>query len=279
MKTINTLTGLQAFAAIAILSSATTSGQIPSATPVGSLTANPTVVQTGTKPTLTWDILYPSNVGPTGSVTINPPGSLITNSTVYATVQLVGNTVSSCNPTLNQTTLNTDARISLNGGAYKQLFYGTPSDVNPAKNLYIKKILKNQTLDFGGRFVNNGGWSSFYTTRNSNFQVIALKNGDSIPASNSVIRESYLNPYLDAQGKIKIGPMSVLIMMELGQTNHSMNCFNYQDQILLVTFSSKHPNNGHGNNLDGVDSSNPGQGSGGPNGQVDPSGGVDDEIR
>ena len=40
-----------------------------------------------------------------------------------------------------------------------------------------------------------------------------------------------------------------------------------------------HDNNGHGNNLDGVDVSNPGQGHGGPNGEVDPSGGVDDEIR
>ncbi len=37
-------------------------------------------------------------------------------------------------------------------------------------------------------------------------------------------------------------------------------------------------NNGHGNNEDGVDSSNPGQGKGGPNGGVDPSGDVDDEA-
>lgn len=36
-------------------------------------------------------------------------------------------------------------------------------------------------------------------------------------------------------------------------------------------------NHGHGNNADGVDSSNPGQGDGGPNGGVDPSGEVDDE--
>lgn len=38
-----------------------------------------------------------------------------------------------------------------------------------------------------------------------------------------------------------------------------------------------HDNNGHGNNIDGVDSSNPGQGNGGPNGQQDTNGGVDDE--
>ena len=37
-------------------------------------------------------------------------------------------------------------------------------------------------------------------------------------------------------------------------------------------------NNGHGNNCDGVDSSNPGNGHGGPNGQDDPSGDVDDEC-
>lgn len=37
-------------------------------------------------------------------------------------------------------------------------------------------------------------------------------------------------------------------------------------------------NNGHGNNEDGVDVSNPGNGHGGPNGQEDPSGDVDDEI-
>ncbi len=37
-------------------------------------------------------------------------------------------------------------------------------------------------------------------------------------------------------------------------------------------------NNGHGNNEDGVDCSNPGQGSGGPNGEVDASGDVDDEV-
>ncbi|MDA3793525.1 MAG: right-handed parallel beta-helix repeat-containing protein [Elusimicrobia bacterium] len=36
-------------------------------------------------------------------------------------------------------------------------------------------------------------------------------------------------------------------------------------------------NNGHGNNKDGVDSSNPGEGKGGPNGADDPSGDVDDE--
>jgi prepilin-type processing-associated H-X9-DG protein len=40
-----------------------------------------------------------------------------------------------------------------------------------------------------------------------------------------------------------------------------------------------HNNNGHGNNIDGVDSSNPGRGIGGPGGGIDPSGSIDDESR
>ncbi len=51
-----------------------------------------------------------------------------------------------------------------------------------------------------------------------------------------------------------------------------------------TTDTSGKSNNGHGNNADGVDSSNPGQGKGGPNGTVDtscPEGGtcVDDETK
>jgi len=58
-------------------------------------------------------------------------------------------------------------------------------------------------------------------------------------------------------------------------------------EVLIVSISGNgngnghgngHGNNGHGNNEDGVDVSNPGQGHGGPNGEVDPSGPIDDEI-
>jgi hypothetical protein len=124
--------------------------------------------------------------------------------------------------------------------------------------------------------------SPFYTTRSSNLQVIALVNGSSIPTLLPLHLQphfsNYLKPYVDASGKVRIGPMSVLILMELNATNRSDSCFDYQDVVVLVNFSLKHPNNGHGNNLDGVDSSNPGQGQGGPNGEIDPSGGFDDEI-
>ena len=263
-----------------VSTSARAQTRIPSV-PVGMMSAYPTIVQTGTKPTLTWNILYPSQVSDVA--TINPPGTItITQNNIFVSVQPIGTGVTACDGT-NSTTVNAEARISVNGGSYKQLFYGTQSLVEPAYSLYIKKVNANDTIDFGGRYVVNGSWTSFFTTRSANMQVISLVRGDTPPAhlplSTSSKLASYLRPYLDATGKINIGPMSVLVLMELSETRLNQPCFDYQDMVLLVTFSTKHPNNGHGNNLDGVDSSNPGQGSGGPNGTVDPSGGFDDEMR
>jgi hypothetical protein len=277
------LLAIGAFAPITCLAqgnSGNSSSSIP-ATPVGEMTAFPTIVQTGTKPTLTWDILYPSNVS--NVAVINPPGTLIPTQQIYVSVQPVGTGPTNCTPGQTTVTYPAEARISVNGGSYKQLFYGTQANVEPQYSLYIKRHKANDTIDFGGSYVVNGNWTPFYTTRSSNMQVISLIRGSvpptNLPLSTSSRLASYLRPYLDATGKINIGPMSVLVLMELSATNQSQPCFDYMDMVLLVTFSTKHPNNGHGNNLDGVDSSNPGQGNGGPNGRVDPSGGVDDEIK
>jgi hypothetical protein len=248
--------------------------------PVGSLVVSPSVVQAGTKPSLTWDILFPKTIGEVLHVT--PPGKITLLDQGYIDVQIIGSTVTTCTSGQAASTANypTDARMSVNGGSYAQLFYGTSADVNPSKILYSKKLNKGTVINFGGRYVKNNAWSPFYTGSSANMQVVALANGDVPPTSfaldKSATLANFLKPYLDSSGKVVLGPMSLLIMMELGQTDHSESCFDLQDQVLLVTFRAKN-NNGHGNNLDGVDSSNPGKGSGGPNGAVDPSGGVDDE--
>ncbi|MEO7097745.1 MAG: hypothetical protein ABI162_00155 [Luteolibacter sp.] len=279
MKTIQLAAASAALmSAIATPSNATPS--IPSE-PAGVLSAFPTVVQTGTKPTLTWEILYPSQVSDVATIT--PGGTItITSNNTYTSVQPIGTGITACDSTQGTTPLYTEARYSLNGAAFAQLFYGVQSDVDSAYSLYIKKLGRGDTLNFSGRYVKNGVWSPLYTTWSSNHQIVALVNGATPPTALSLYQSStlasYLKPYLDASGKVKIGPLSVLVMMELGQTDHSRSCFDYQDMVLLVTFSTQRPNNGHGNNLDGVDSSNPGQGHGGPNGAVDPSGGVDDEA-
>jgi hypothetical protein len=218
---------------------------------------------------------------------VNPPGTIIPNQPVYVTVQPIGTGVTDCVSSSDGVEYFTDARVSVNGGSYTQIFYGVQEDVDPAQKLYIKKVFANQTIDFGGRFVKYNTWTPFFTTRSANLQVVALVKGDEVPTAFPINLQnrlkSYLKPYIDSSGRVNIGPLQVLILMELGSVDRSQSCFDYQDQALLVTLSLKHPNNGHGNNLDGVDSSNPGQGVGGPTGLnnagLDPSGGVDDEIR
>ena len=83
--------------------------------------------------------------------------------------------------------------------------------------------------------------------------------------------EDFIRQYLDGEGRIKIGPRDVIYLMELTHTNKQEGGFDLQDLALLVTFKV-FGNNGHGNNVDGVDSSNPGSA---PFTDTDPT--VDDE--
>lgn len=251
------------------------------ALPMAVFSANPSIVQTGTHPTLTWSITYPSKVSDIATVTA--PGTVTLTQPMFVSVRPVGVGVTQSGRGDDLDTINAEARLSVNGSSYDQLFYGTNDVVDPSTSLYIKKVTSGSTLNFGGRFVKDGAWTPFYTSQSSNMQVITLTNGDTIPTSVNLAESgtlaSYLKPYVDGAGKVNIGPLSVLVLMELAETDHGNARFDYQDMVLLVTFAKNHPNNGHGNNLDGVDSSNPGKGSGGPNGEVDPSGGVDDERR
>ena len=255
------------------------------AAPVGALLATPKVVQTGTHPTLNWSIVYPSKVNDVSNIA--PPGTItITKNNTYVDVRVVGVGVTECNASGEVANIAAESRISLDGSSFTQLFYGTNADVDPTHSLFTKKVKAGTVINFGGRYDKSGSWSPFYTTKSSNMQVVALKDGDPIPTSYDLSQSGrmaeYLKPYVDSTGRVKVGPMSILIMAEYASTDRSQACFDYQDFVLLVSLSGKN-NNGHGNNLDGVDSSNPGKGKGGPTGLnntgEDPSAGVDDEIR
>ena len=251
------------------------------ALPMAAFSANPSIVQTGTYPTLTWSITYPSKISDV--CTITAPGKITLSKQMYVSVRPIGVGVTQSGRGDAIDTINAEARISVNGSAYDQLFYGTNSAVDPAYSLYIKRMNSGTTINFGGRYVKDGVWTPLYTSLSSNMQVITLVHGDSIPTTSNLLETgtlaNYLKPYVDGNGKLNIGPLSAIVLMELAETDHGNTRFDYQDVALMVNFAAKHPNNGHGNNLDGVDSSNPGKGSGGPNGAVDPSGGVDDEAR
>ncbi len=247
--------------------------------PGGWLSAYPTMVQTGTHPTLSWSITYPSTVA--SYSTITPPATLSTLTQVDVDIRVIGAGVTVGKPSATNTNwVPTQALISVDGGTYKSIFLGTNTEVDPNALVWSKRVNKDTTFNFGGRYYFDGGWSTTYNSQNGN-NVRILRNGEIPPTAYALHTsdqlKSFMAPYLDGGGKIKIGPLDAIIMMELTQPESNTNDpgYNLQDMVLLMTVKPK-SNNGHGNNIDGVDSSNPGNA---PFAQYDTDATIDDEKK
>ena len=78
------IAALALFGSTGLLKAQEESPQIP----VGSLSAFPTIVQTGTKPTLTWTITIPESVA--DIIDIEGPGTLVPKRDVIMDVRILG---------------------------------------------------------------------------------------------------------------------------------------------------------------------------------------------
>ncbi len=191
-------------AASALLKAQTNSPSIP----VGWISAFPTMVQTGTKPTLTWDISYPSIVK--DFVDVTPPATITPKVDLDVEVRILGNGVTVTTGSYGFDFVNGGAYLSFNGGSYSEIFYGKNFNVNPNSVVWNKnKIRKNQKLEFGGRY-NYNGWGNFFHSRDGYNNVRTLVSGDTppnkVPQFGAPSLESFIRPYLGADGKVKIGP-------------------------------------------------------------------------
>lgn len=208
--------------------------------PVGSLTAFPTVVQTGTKPTLTWTITYPSVV--VDYITVTPPSTLTAKQNLYVDIRILGQGVTSSSNNSTFTYVPTEAQVKYDTGSYGRIFYGTNTSVNPNTIVYTRQVLSGKKLRFGGRYYYNNAWSTLYTSESGTQNVRTLVSGQTppsvLPAYNAPSLESFLKPYLDATGKVRIGPMDVIVFMELTHTDSQITDPGYdlQDMVILVTF-------------------------------------------
>ncbi len=238
--------------------------------PVGWLTAFPTVVQTGTHPTLTWDIKYPSLVqdfvnvggGGGGSGGGGEVGTLTPLTTLDAEVRVIGAGVTVTYSNGTWAYVPTEAQMSYGDGPYNQIFFNRNDRVNPSKALWKGEVTAGKKIRFGGRYRFNNQWGNYYNSQSGTNNIRTLVNGDIPPTLTPMAGpslEEFVAPYLDPEGKVKIGPMDVIVFMELTHTDAQVSNPGYdlQDMVLLVSFKVK-SNNGHGNNVDGVDSSNPG---------------------
>ncbi len=209
--------------------------------PSGWLSATPKIVSTGSYPTLTWGINHPAIV--TDYVTVSET-SFITKETVDYEIRVLGAGVTSGSGK-NLTFIPTEATFSYGGGAYSRIFYGTNSDVKKAPNDVVKSgtFTPGTQVKFGGRYYYNNKWASTYTSDSSGKNVRVLVNGQKppakVPANGAPSLESFLAPVLNANGKVNIGPLDMIVFMELTHTDEKDSGYDLQDMVLLVTVKSK----------------------------------------
>jgi hypothetical protein len=132
--------------------------------------------------------------------------------------------------------------MRLNGSSsWTTIFDGTQNDAIVQQQGIIRtfNVTKGQAIDFGGRYYWNNKWETLYTSLSGD-NVRTLVNGDTPPSNvpdyNAPSLESFLRPYLDASGKVRIGPMDVIVFMELTHTDKKNVGYDLQDLVLLVTF-------------------------------------------
>ena len=221
----------------------TTTATSPSV-PVGWLKTGSTTVLAGTKTPLSWGITHPSVV--TDHVTITETNTVTTDEELDVEVRVLGAgvTVSNSNGS-NLSFVPTEATMRIAGGSYNRIFYGTNKDVKPGKVVYSGTLNKATSLRFGGRYYYNGAWGTNYTSSSGTNNVRTLVNGETPPTTYPLINaptlENFIKPYLDSTGKVKIGPMDVIVFMELTHTDAQRynQGYDLQDMVLLVTFKTR----------------------------------------
>ena len=219
--------------------------------PQGSLEASPGFVRPGVLADLTWSITYPAapEVPPVEElIDIEEPGTIVPKVPVKMEVRVIGSSVkavwtNSLGKLLKWEWVPTEAQVSINRSSYSRIFYSTQDLVNPNAIVYTKKMKRGERADFGGRYYFQNAWSNMFTTTNGRHNVVALINGDIPPTTTPLYQqptiESFIKPYLDSQGRIKIGPRDVIYLMELTHTDRNDGGFDLQDLALLVTFTKQ----------------------------------------
>ena len=210
--------------------------------PVGSLSAFPTVVRTGTKPTLTWSINYPSIVE--DFVTVTPPATITPKENLKCEIRILGLGVTSQNSNGSITYYRTRGRMKFNNSSsWTTIYDGKQTDTIVQQQGIVKTsftVNKNQPMTFAGAYYNDDTWQTEYNSTSGD-NVRSLVNGaicpSNVPDYNAPSLESFLRPYLDSAKAVRIGPMDVIVIMELTHSSSQKSNIGYdlQDYVMLLT--------------------------------------------
>jgi hypothetical protein len=201
--------------------------------PTGTLTVDRTLVLLGTRSQLAWQIRYPTGI--TDVVTVTESGTIIAKTNVTMRVRTLGVAFQS-----GSTLLPVEGSWSKNNGSWIRFSYGTGPTVVPTNVLVETPVSMNDRIDFGCRGWSGSSWFPFHHTRVIDRYVTVLKNGDSapsyVPAYNQGTVKSFLAPYIDGSGKIRIGSRDLIILWEASTAAPGTTYFDMQDLVVLVTF-------------------------------------------
>lgn len=200
--------------------------------PTGKLNVDRTLVRVGTRSQLDWEINYPST----------PPVGvdLVPTTKVKMRVRTLGVAFQS-----GSTLLPFEGGWSKNNTAWTTFFRGTAPTVVPTKVLVETTVEKGDQIKFRARGASNAtgsSWFGYHQTNNSDKYAVVLKNGDRppsyAPAYNQGNIKSFLSPYLDSTGKIKIGEHDLIILWEGSTAAPGTTYFDMQDLVVLVSFEA-----------------------------------------
>ncbi|MEO5915749.1 MAG: hypothetical protein ABIS50_16055 [Luteolibacter sp.] len=198
--------------------------------PTGTLNVDRTMIRVGSRSNLDWSIQYPS-VSPVGV-------DLIPTAKVKMKVRTLGVAFQS-----GSILFPMEGSWTKNSSGWTTFFKGTSLSVVPTNVLVDTTINKGDVIKFRGRGGSNAlgtSWYDYHQTNTSDANVVVLKNGDKppsyAPAYSQGNIKSFLTPYLDSTGKIKIGAQDLIILWEGSDADPGTTYFDMQDLVVLVSF-------------------------------------------
>jgi hypothetical protein len=237
----------------------------------GSISANSTSVTLGQQAELSWNFKYPATVAQ--YATISDPNSGSSTGVITATGQNLNISLKMLGQGVTAGSGSSITYYKTIGYVYydktagdttftKKVFEGINPNINQSSVISLAPgipslgpgipnniIEKGKSIAFGGQYYLNGANGALGALRKSNTQgenprsIRFLTNGQSLPSNmlnnGGATLESFLVNYLDATKKVKIGPLEVIVFMELTRTAQQTSDPNYdlQDLVMLVTFT------------------------------------------
>jgi len=199
------------------------------ASPRGTLTVDRNIVRASTHSQLAWEIILPGDI-----VDVTPDGTVLPKKDLTMRVRTLGVAFQS-----GKTLLPIAADWSLNGASWSRFFDDSGPNVDPTKVLIKRDVQAGDRINFGARGRKNKSYP-FHSTGNEDNYVTVLRNGDAppdyAPAYDQGDIVSFMRPYVDDSGRIRIGPRDLIVLWECSTSKPGSPYFDMQDLVVLLTF-------------------------------------------